>query len=63
MFKIILISIISFFSGAMTIILFAMMKVSSECSRKEEKFIDYGRDVYKELEKLEKEKKDSNVLK
>ena len=56
MFKIILIIVISFVFGAMTVVLFAMMKVSSECSRKEEKFIDYGREAYKELERIENER-------
>lgn len=44
--------------GASAVFIFAMLKVSSECSRKEEKrknFIDYGKIAYEELEKREKE--------
>lgn len=37
MFKYILIASISFILGIITVVIFAVMKISSECSRKEEK--------------------------
>lgn len=61
MFKIILIIVVSFVFGAMTVVLFAMMKVSSECSRKEEKlhYLNLGKDYYNFVEKMEDEKSSS----
>ena len=61
MIKYILIALISYILGAFTLIIFSMMKVSSECSRQEEKkkeFIDYGKIAYEELERREQNKND-----
>ena len=55
MFKLIFISIISYFLGAFSIILLSIFKISSECSRDEENLKkDYGQIAYDELEKREK---------
>lgn len=61
MIKYILIALISYILGAFTLIIFSMMKVSSKCSRQEEKkkeFIDYGKIAYEELERREQNKND-----
>ena len=55
MFKLILISIISYFLGVFSIILLSIFKISSECSRDEENLKeDYGQIAYDEIEKREK---------
>ena len=55
MFKLILISIISYFLGAFSIILLSIFKISSECSRDEKNLKkDYGQIAYDEIERIEK---------
>ena len=59
MIKHILIALISYILGVVTLIIYSMLKVSSECSRREEKrkkFVDYGKVAYGELKKREEEK-------
>lgn len=58
MIKYILIALISYILGASTLIIYSVLKVSSECSRNEEKqkFIDYGKVAYEELERREQNK-------
>lgn len=54
MIKHILIALISYILGVVTLIIYSMLKVSSECSRREEKrkkFVDYGKVAYGELKK------------
>lgn len=58
MFNYIIVAILSYLLGIFSIIIFSIMKVSSECSRKEETNIkkeDYGQVAYEEIEKREKE--------
>lgn len=60
MLKFILISIISYLLGIVSVIIFSIMKVSSKCSREEENknyWFKYGQDVYEEIEKKENDKK------
>lgn len=57
MFNYIIVAVLSYLLGIFSIIIFSVMKVSSECSRKEEKNIkkeDFGQVAYEELEKREK---------
>ena len=57
MFNYIIVAILSYLLGVFSIMLFSIMKVSSECSRKEEiniKKEDFGQVAYEELEKREK---------
>lgn len=59
MIKHILIALISYILGVVTLIIYSMLKVSSECSRREEKrkkIVDYGKVAYEELKKREEEK-------
>ena len=59
MLKFILISIISYLLGVFSVILFSIMRISSKCSRTEENkkdWLNYGQDVYNELERLENER-------
>ena len=59
MIKYILIALISYIFGVVTLIIYSMLKVSSECSRRAEKrkkFVDYGKVAYEELKKREEEK-------
>ena len=59
MIKYILIALISYILGVVTLIIYSMLKVSSECSRREEKrkkFVVYGKVAYEELKKREEEK-------
>ena len=58
MFNYIIVAILSYLLGAFSIIIFSIVKTSSECSRKEESNIekeDFGQVAYEELEKREKE--------
>ena len=54
MLNYIIVAILSYLLGIFSIVLFSIMKISSECSRKEEKE-DFGKIVYEELERREKE--------
>lgn len=57
MFNYIIVAIFSYLLGISSIMLFSIMKVSSECSRKEESNVkkeDFGQIAYEELEKREK---------
>lgn len=56
--KYIFIALISYMLGTYTLIIYSVLKVSSECSRNEEKkqFIDYGKVAYEELERREQNK-------
>ena len=59
MLKFILISIISYLLGVFSVILFSIMGISSKCSRNEENkkdWLNYGKDAYNELERLENER-------
>jgi len=60
MLKFILISICSYLLGVISLIVFSIMKTSSNCSRTEENqknWFKFGQDVYQEIEKNEKDKK------
>lgn len=57
MFNYIIVAIFSYLLGISSIMLFSIMKVSSECSRKEESNVkkeDFGQIAYEEIEKREK---------
>ena len=59
MFNYIIVAIFSYLLGVFSIMLFSIMKVSSECSRKEENKIkkeDFGQIAYEEIEKRENKK-------
>lgn len=55
MLEIILVSIISYLLGMISVIIFSIIKVSSKCSKKEDRTKDwfkFGQDVYDEIEKI-----------
>ncbi len=54
MLNYIIVAILSYLLGVFSVVLFSVMKISSECSRKEEKE-DFGQIAYEEPEKREKE--------
>lgn len=57
MLKFILISIFSYLLGVFSVIIFSIMRISSKCSRAEERSKeDYGQIAYDELERLENER-------
>lgn len=59
MFNYIIVAILSYLLGVFSIIIFSIMKTSSECSRKEETNIkkeDFGQVAYEELQKREMNK-------
>lgn len=57
MLKFILISIFSYLLGVFSVIIFSIMRISSKCSRAEERAKeDYGKIAYDELERLENER-------
>lgn len=57
MLKNFLISMFSYFFGVFSVIVFSILKVSSKCSREEEKIKeDYGKIAYDEIERLENER-------
>ena len=63
MLKFILISIFSYLLGVFSVIIFSIMKVSSESSRAEENktnWFKYGQDAYDEIEKRTKENEKDN---
>lgn len=59
MLKFILISIISYLLGVLSVFILSIMKISSKCTRKEENknYFKYGQDVYDEIKKRENDKK------
>lgn len=58
MLSYILIAIFSYLLGVLSIVLFSVLKISSKCSKEEDK-IDYGQIAYDEIEKREKSDKET----
>lgn len=54
MLNYIIIAIFSYILGILSIMVYCIMKISSDCSRQEEKR-DFGQIAYDEIEKREKE--------
>ena len=55
MLSYVIIAILSYLLGVISVIIFSAIKISSKCSRKEEKE-DFGQIAYDEIEKIEKNK-------